>query len=188
MTFEFQHAAHPIDTLPSHLRQRSTLILLVLGLLAVFLHATFRFPLQLPGHHGLEWMALLVMARHVSTYRWAATIAACGAAVTAASLPALGFHSPLAPLFYLLPGLCLDLLFLARPTTWRTSTWLIGTLAGLAFASKVLVQWIGFAAFDFPFGAVVRHGLFHVLALHFAFGFAGGAIGNVLLLLKKPHP
>ena len=39
------------------------LLMLGLGAAAVVLHQTLRAPLNLPGRHGLEWMALLVIGR-----------------------------------------------------------------------------------------------------------------------------
>lgn len=166
--------------LGDHLRRRSTVILLSLGILAATLHASFRFPLGLPGHHGLEWMALLVIARHFSSYRWAATLVALGAA-GASTLPVLGFHNPITPALYLLPGLCLDLLFMARSTVWLRASWLIGLLAGTAFATKPVLQWLALDLFNSQGqGALIKHGLVYVVAMHFAFGFTGGSIGNAL--------
>ncbi len=49
-----------------HLRRRSTLLLSGAGIAAALLHAATRFPLHLPGHEGLEWMAILMLARPAS--------------------------------------------------------------------------------------------------------------------------
>lgn len=37
--------------------------LLVLGVVAGLLQVHLRYPLNIPGHHGLEWMALLLFGR-----------------------------------------------------------------------------------------------------------------------------
>jgi two-component system CheB/CheR fusion protein len=46
------------------------------GVAAVLLHISVDMALKLPGHHGLEWMALLMFARTLSTERHAAMVAA----------------------------------------------------------------------------------------------------------------
>lgn len=170
-------AVSPTAALGDHLRQRSTIVLLCLGVLAVIAHASFRFPLHLPGHHGLEWMALLVIARQGASYRWAAGIVAVGAAL-ATMVPALGFHNPLTPLYYLVPALALDLLWLVAPQRWRGSIPALACLAALAFATKPLVQAAGVLA------GVLRanagQSLLYVIAMHMAFALVGGGIAAVL--------
>ena len=48
---------------------QEALLLTGLGAAAVVLHSVFRFPLQLPGHHGVEWMALIIGGRLAVRYR-----------------------------------------------------------------------------------------------------------------------
>ncbi|WP_217424603.1 hypothetical protein [Nitrogeniibacter mangrovi] len=159
------------------LRQRSTVVLLCLGVLAVIAHATFRIPLNLPGHHGLEWMALLVIARQGASYRWAAGVVAIGAAVTA-MVPAIGFHNPLTPLYYLVPALALDLMWRVAPVRWHTSVPALAGMAALAFATKPLVQAVGLMA-----GVTQAHGgqaLIYVIAMHMVFALVGGAVAAAL--------
>lgn len=85
-------------------------LLFAAGLAAALLHEAFRWPLKLPGHHGLEWLAVLMAARLLSQRPGAALAVACGAAVGA-----LGFGAEPHALragIYLLQGLVLDGLFL----------------------------------------------------------------------------
>lgn len=165
-------------TLAGHLKRRSTLILLGLGFLTAVLHATFRFPLHLPGHHGLEWMALLILARRISPYRWAASVAAAAAAA-GSLLPQLGFHDPLTPVIYLLPGLVVDLLYMAAPQAKRQSVLFLSTVAALAFATKPLIQWLSVQSLGLPADRW-SSGLAYLLLMHLLFAFAGGAIGALL--------
>jgi len=163
--------------LGEYVHQRSTVILFGLGVLAVVLHATYRFPLHLPGHHGLEWMAILMIARQSATYRWAAGVVAVGAAMTAL-VPAIGFHNPLTPLFYLVPALALDLIWMATPTGWHRSVPLLALMAALAFATKPLVQLAGMFA-----GVVRDHAaqpLLYVVVLHMLFALVGAAAASAL--------
>ena len=62
--------------------------LVSLGVAVVVLEQAFRWPLQMPGHHGLEAMALLVLGRLSCSHRWSATLVASSAAVAAAARPA----------------------------------------------------------------------------------------------------
>ena len=41
----------------------SLFVLFSLGIMAAFLHQHLRMGLDIPGHHGLEWMTLLVFGR-----------------------------------------------------------------------------------------------------------------------------
>ena len=58
-------------------------LLLALGAGIVLLGEVFRFSLALPGHHGLEAMALLVLGRLCCTNAWSATLVGASAAVAA---------------------------------------------------------------------------------------------------------
>ncbi len=171
--------------LVDHLQQRSTVILLGLGVLAAIAHATFRLPLRLPGHHGLEWMALLVIARQVSAYRWGATVAASGAAASSL-LPMLGFHDPLTPLTYLVPGIVIDLLCLLMPTAKRHSVIFLGVASALAYATKPLIQWAGGLALGLRFDSW-SVGLAYLVAMHTLFAFAGGSIAAYLWRRATPR-
>jgi len=164
-----------LGPLVEHLKKRGTAVLLGMGILVVVLHASFRFPLRLPGHHGLEWMALLVLARQMSSYRWAASVAASGAAA-ASMFPVFGFHAPLVPLIYLVPGVVMDLLCRVLPAAQRQSAIALGLVAALAFATKPLIQLAGGLALGLPFDSW-SNGLAYLMGMHMMFAFAGGAIG-----------
>lgn len=138
------------------------LILLGMGAVAVVLHVTLRFPLHLPGRQGLEWLALLLLARQVSPLPWAASITASGAA----GLTML-FNPAGAPA-YLATGLLVDLGWRYLPR-WQRHALLLALLAGVAFAVKPLLQ-LGLE--PFPTGQ-----LGYRLLTHFVFGALGGLAG-----------
>lgn len=158
----------------SFLRQQQILLLLGIGLIGAVLHASFRWPLQLPGHHGLEWMALLVLARSLSPCPRAASIAAIGAAATSL-LPPLGFHNPLIAVDYLLSGLLLDVLT-HQGARWRSQTLVLAVSAALAHASKPLLHWLLSTTLGWKFGSLI-HGLGYPLFTHLLFGLSGGLVG-----------
>jgi hypothetical protein len=151
--------------------------LVSLGIGIVLLEQAFRWPLQLPGHHGLEGMALLAMGRLTSTSRWSATVVAGSAAVAA---PFLGAdHGVLMPLFYLLPGLIVDLGYRLRPQWARQALLFLPLLAAVAFASKPLLRILAHEAFGMQFGSLRAGPLYPVLT-HLMFGFLG-ALAAVLI-------
>ncbi len=105
------------------------LILLGLGTAAVALHVALRFPLHLPGRHGLEWLALLLLARQFSPLPWAASLTGSGAAALSV------LFNPASAPAYLITGVLLDLGW-RRLYRWRHHALLLALLAGAAFAVK----------------------------------------------------
>jgi len=152
------------------------LLLCTFGLAGVALHASFHWPLKLPGHHGLEWMAILVFARCMSPLRWSASITA-GSAALFAAMPVWGFSEPLVPLFYLLPGLVLDLGYRFVPGARASVLWL-GVIAALAHACKPVARYFIAVLSDMHFGSLAA-GLAFPLSTHLVFGLAGGLAGAV---------
>jgi len=143
----------------------------------VLLEQAFRWPLQLPGHHGLEAMALLVMGRLACTSPWSATLVGASAAVAA---PFMGAdHGVLMPLFYLLPGMVLDLGYRLWPRLVERTLLFLPLLAALAFASKPVVRVLANQLFGMPFGSL-RAGPVYPILTHLMFGFLG-ALAAMLL-------
>jgi hypothetical protein len=152
------------------------LFLASLGVALVLLEQAFRWPLQLPGHHGLEAMALLVLGRLSCTSPWSATLVGAAAAATA---PFTGAdHGVLMPLFYVLPGIVLDLGHRLWPDR-RQALLLLPVLAALAFAAKPVVRVLGNQLFGMQFGSL-RAGPVYPIVTHLLFGFLG-ALAMVLV-------
>ncbi len=150
--------------------------LLSLGVAAVVLEQAFRWPLQMPGHHGIEAMALYVLGRLSCRNAWSATTTAAGATVAA---PMLGIdHGALMPLFYLLPGVLLDLGFRIRPKAGLYLAWL-PFVAALAWASKPVLRVFASLGLGMQFGSL-RAGPAYPILTHLLFGFVGG-LAAVLL-------
>jgi hypothetical protein len=154
------------------------LLLLGSGALAVVLHQVLRMPLQLPGRHGIEWMALLVLSRSMSRFRWAGGLSGLGAAVCSL-LPIWGaLDDPLIWLFYLVPGIVMDLAFTALPH-WREQIWFLAGLGGLAHATKPLGRWAINLATGLPYSSLWV-GVGYPLATHLLFGVVGGLLGGLI--------
>lgn len=135
-------------------------------------HAGINLPLKLPGHHGLEWMALLMFARTVAPSTWAATVAATSAAGFA-SVPVWGFHESTIGLSYLLSGLVVDSLY--RVIRLHGVTF-AACCAAVAHAAKPLWKWAAVSGAGASFGSI-EAGVGYALLTHLAFGLVGGAAG-----------
>jgi hypothetical protein len=150
--------------------------LLALGVAVAALENAFRWSLQMPGHHGIEAMALLMLARLSCSTPWSATIAGASAAVAA---PVLGAdHGPLMPLFYLLPGLVLDLGYRVRPGAHGLVLYL-PFVAAIAWTSKPVVRVIANLTMGMQFGSL-RSGPVYPILTHLLFGFVGGLVAVLL--------
>lgn len=146
-------------------------LLAAAGLAVALLHEAFRWPLKLPGHHGLEWLAILMAARLLSQRPGAALAVACGAA-----FGAIGFgvepHGVRAGT-YLLQGLVLDGLFLLLRD--RGALLVAAPLLGAAVhaLSPLLKNLLPGGAASGSLG----QGLAYPLATHAAFGAVGALCG-----------
>ena len=151
--------------------------LVSLGVAIVLLEQAFRWPLQLPGHHGLEAMALLVFGRLSCTNAWSATLVGASAAVAA---PFVGAdHGVLMPLFYVLPGIVLDAGYRLWPRLVSQALLFLPLVAAVAFASKPVVRVVANQLFGMPFGSL-RAGPVYPILTHLMFGFLG-ALAAVLI-------
>jgi len=155
------------------------LLLLGSGVLAVVLHRSFDTSLGLPGHHGLEWMALMVIGRASSRFRGAGTLTGIGAAL-ASTVPFLQGGNPFAWLFYLLPGLVMDFAFHYFPGV-TNKVWFMVLLGGLAHVTKPIGQLTMNLITGWPFGSF-RYGVLYPFASHLLFGMIGGLVGGLIVL------
>lgn len=161
------------------LRWWEALLLIGGGVLAVVLHRTFDMSLGLPGHHGIEWMALMILGRASSRFRGAGTLTSIGASF-ASTLPMLHGENPYTWLFYLLPGPVMDLAFRYLPR-FANKVWFLVLLGGFAHATKPIGQLAINLTTGWPFGSF-RYGVVYPFASHLLFGMIGGLLGALMLL------
>lgn len=155
-------------------------LMLGLGAAVVVLHQTLRAPLNLPGRHGLEWMALLVIGRSFGRSRYAGSLVSIGAAATSLLPIWAGFDDPFIWLIFLLPGPIFDFAF-ARFARWTGNLAFLAVLGGLAHATKPLLRWILSLASGFPYGSLLW-GVGYPLATHILFGMCGALLGGLAVL------
>lgn len=149
------------------------------GALAVVLHRAYDLSLGLPGHHGMEWMALMIIGRASSRFRGAGTLTSVGASF-ASALPFLHGENPFTWLFYLLPGPVMDLAFRYLPL-YANKLWFLVLLGGFAHATKPMGQFIMNLFTGWPFGSF-RYGVLYPFASHLLFGMIGGLVGALIVL------
>ena len=157
---------------------RSTLLLLTMGAFATLVQAGLRFPLHIPGHQGLIWMAILVYARMNSSYRFSAVICSVGAASVS---PFLGFHDPFAAFSFILSGLALDLGFI---TFAPKRLGMVALIGAVVFLAQPLLQSLIMSTPNALFHTA-NFGLPYLLLTHLAFGFTGSLIGLGLAKTRR---
>ena len=155
------------------------LLLIGGGVAAVVLHRATDMSLGLPGHHGIEWMALLIISRMSSRFRGAGTLTSVGASF-ASMLPFLQGGNPYAWLFYLLPGLVMDFDFRYLPRL-TNQLWFLVLLAGFAHMTKPVGQLTVNLLTGWPFGSF-RYGVLYPFTGHLLFGMIGGLLGAWIVL------
>ena len=155
------------------------LLLLGCGMMAVVLHRATDNGMGLPGHHGIEWMALMIIGRASSKYRGAGTLTSIGASF-ASVLPFLRGDNPFTWIYYLLPGPVMDLAFRYLPR-YADKLWFMVLLGGLAHVTKPIGQVTVNLLTGWPVGSF-RFGVAYPFATHLFFGMIGGLLGALVVL------
>ena len=150
------------------------LLLFALGGLAMVLHAKMRIPIRVPGHHGLEFMALMIGGRSISRMPIASTVSGMGVAAFCL-LPFLGFRDPFMPIVFFIPGLLIDLGFNVFPKL-KAKVWFLGLVAALAHVSIPVTRTIISLVTGYQYGSL-QGGLLYPLSTYLEFGLMGGLLG-----------
>ena len=156
-------------------RKRWLMLALIFGagFITIAMHDVFRWPMKLPGRHGLELMAMLLFVRCASTERYAATLAVLGGVAATAIL---GHGSGIESIVFLLQGLAIDLAYrMAKLNGWRALV-LLPLLAGLVHTIKPLVK-LGFMETVGIASDSLSAGLLYPVITHCIFGAVGGLFG-----------
>ena len=155
------------------------LILLTLfAALIVVAKIALRLPLQLPGHSGIFWMAIIVVAAQVVPRPGAASLVGLSSGLLAAFLGLGDFGALDTVLSYSMAGVGVDLalLLLGSPENLLTAT-IAGLIGHLA---KFLVKWAIGLISGAPIGFVAL-GLARTLISYIIFGAIGGLLGGLTL-------
>lgn len=159
------------------------LFLLLLGISAVMLRSYLRIPLNIPGRHGLEFMAILIIGRRVSKIPFASVIAMVGAS-SIMLVPFIGIKDPFLPVTYLLMGIVLDSLYFVfrNPSNRLAILTLIGGLTYMVIPISRLGIYMFTGIMESSF---IKWGFVIPIASHFVFGLAGTLLGAGLVYSIK---
>lgn len=157
---------------------RDALLLVLIADLAMLGKALVRIPIHVPGHSGLIWVALFVIARGIVDKRGAGLLLGivAGALATFFGFGAVG---PLEWSKYVAAGALLDLVCWLVPGTLDNlgKAAVAGAAAHLGkLATMMLIAMI----VDLPLGFAVA-GLGFAATTHVVFGALGGIIGALVL-------
>ncbi len=166
---------------PSRPYYLSLFELLLLGMLAALIvvaNVALRFPIRMPGHSGIVWMALLVIARAIVPKHGASSFAAALSGVLAALMGVGDKGAVNTLLSYAAAGIGVDVVYALGRAAERpavcAAAGAVGNLAKLGV--KVLLElWIGI-----PTGFVLL-GRLYPFVTYAVFGIAGGYLGFLVL-------
>jgi len=152
------------------------LVLFGVGIIAILLHSRFKSPLNVPGHHGMEFMALLMAGRTASKIPWASSMSSLGIGFILL-FPLFGFHDPFMGTTYMLPGFFIDIFYnLVKQFKWQLL--ILVVVSGLAYITIPLSRILIHAISGYPYSSFIRYGYILPLISFFIFGMAGGFVGT----------
>ena len=159
------------------------LLLLFLGALAVTLRAKLRTPINTPGHHGLEVMAIFIIGRYITGFKFGSSISSLAAALLI-FVPVIGIKDPFLPVIYLLMGVTIDMMFYLLKNK-KFPILIFGVIGAIAYSVIPLSRLIITLLTKYPYGAFVKHGYLTPVITHILFGLAGGLLGAGLVFSIK---
>jgi len=159
------------------------LFLFVLGISAIVVRSYLRIPMGIPGRHGLEFMAFIIIARRISKLPFASVIAMLGA-TTFMFVPFIGIKDPFLPVIYIIMGIVIDILFFAFRKPYNRLA-ILSLIGGIAYM-VIPVSRIGIYLFTGILeSSFVKSGFIIPVISHFAFGVAGSLLGAGLIYSIK---
>jgi ABC-type thiamin/hydroxymethylpyrimidine transport system permease subunit len=166
-------------------RYFSTFQLILLALFAalvVVAKIALRLPLQMPGHSGIFWMAIVIVAAGVVPKPGAAAVVGVTSGIIAAFLGMGDFGALNTFLSYTAVGLGTDLMLLLLRDPENL---LVASLASsLGHLCKFLVKWALGSITGAPAGFIAL-GLARALLGYVVFGALGGLLGGLTLLALR---
>jgi ABC-type thiamin/hydroxymethylpyrimidine transport system permease subunit len=159
----------------------STFQLILLALMAALIvvaKIALRMPMQLPGHSGVFWMAIIIVAAGVVPRPGAASLVGLTSGILAAFLGMGDFGALNTLLSYTMVGVGSDLALLLLQDVEHVA---VASLVGvLGHMGKFLVKWTLGAITGAPLGFLAL-GQVRALAGYIIFGALGGLLGGLTL-------
>ncbi len=158
-------------------------LLFLAGILAIVLHERLRNPINIPGHHGIEFMAIILAVRLTSKMKWAASISALGIGIFIL-FPVLGFKDPMMGFNYMLPCFFMDLAYNFVPTKKYRNLILVFA-AGLGYMFIPFSRLLVTLSTGYPYSSFLKHGFVTPVLTFMLFGILGGLLGTGIFNIGK---
>ena len=159
------------------------ILLLLAGVMAIVLHARLRTPINIPGHHGIEFMAIIIAARLSSNMKWASSISALGIGIFIL-FPVLGFKDPMMGFNYMLPLFLVDIAYNFIKSEKHRNL-VIALAAGFGYMLIPLSRIVLMSITGYPYQTFLKHGFVTPIFTFFFFGLLGGLLGTGIYLGGK---
>ncbi len=159
------------------------ILLLLAGVMAIVLHARLRTPINIPGHHGIEFMAIIIAARLSSKMKWASSISALGIGIFIL-FPVLGFKDPMMGFNYMLPLFLVDIAYNFIKSD-KHKNLVIALAAGLGYMLIPLSRIVLMLSTGYPYQTFLKHGFVTPVFTFFFFGLLGGLLGTGIYMGGK---
>ncbi len=157
--------------------------LFFIGILPIVFHFRSRYNLGIPGHHGMEFMAMIMIGRTVTRSRWASVMMTLGI-LTALFIPFLGIKNPVTAIVFIVPPFIVDL-FYNYARNWKNKILLLALTGGIAYTALPIYKTILYLTTGFPYKPILLNPFYPFIS-HFVFGFAGALLGaSIVLTIKK---
>jgi len=158
-------------------------LLFLAGILAIVLHERLRNPINIPGHHGIEFMAIILAVRLTSKMKWAASISALGIGIFIL-FPVLGFKDPMMGFNYMLPCFFMDLAYnFVPPKKYRNL--ILVFAAGLGYMLIPFSRLLVTLSTGYPYSSFLKHGFVTPVLTFMLFGILGGLLGTGIFNIGK---
>ena len=162
-------------------RYFSTFQLILLALFAALIivaKIALRLPLQIPGHSGIFWMAIVIVGTGIVAKPGAASLIGLTSGILAAFLGMGDFGALNTFLSYTAVGVGAELALLLLPDLENPVT--ASITAALGHMGKFLVKWLLGVLTGAPVGFLAL-GLFWAMLGYIVFGALGGLLGSLTL-------
>ncbi len=159
------------------------ILLLLAGVMAIVLHARLRTPLNIPGHHGIEFMAIIIASRLSSKIKWASSISALGIGIFIL-FPVLGFKDPMMGFNYMLPLFFVDIAYNYIKSDKHRNL-IMALAAGFGYMLIPLSRIVLTLTTGYPYSTFLKHGFATPVFTFFLFGLLGGLLGTGIYLGGK---
>lgn len=163
---------------------KETIAVTFCGALIAISKLIIKIPLNIPGHSGAIWMAILMFCCLRYNKGMSGILAGTIAGLLAVMF-GLGKEGPFVFFKYFLPGVTVDLIFCFVSHKSRKLL-LVGVVAAFAHWTKLLVNYILGIIFDLPRGFLLL-GIKIATVNHLVFGFIGGVIAYFIYERIKLH-